>query len=239
MILDLFAKSRQVACVVNVGCCYNALTEKGFPMSSYLQRQQKTESAFYLNSTSRVLSCHSPSRWIEEGQQCIAAFDNYFFRALFQVSSKTRWNAFRSIHTDVFLSKKEMLVNKGLSDINDPPRLGRIKQNKDFVTFVKAALRRMKLPPETITEEEAKSHLLEAKRKSQDKQFIILWTLRGMLAPILESIILMDRWLYLNETIQQNSRDHVHEENSQRGPWMYPLFDLSISPRNVVLVASK
>ncbi|KAI7900480.1 methyltransferase domain-containing protein [Cokeromyces recurvatus] len=208
LIFNLFAKSKEVSCVVNVGCCYNALTSTGFPMSNFLK---KKNDLFELSSTARVLSCHSPSRWIDEGEQCIKAFDNYYFRALLQ----------------------EILVEKGLSDIHDPPRLGRIKQNKDFVSFVAASLKRLKLPKDTISAEEAEMQYLESKKNQVDKQFVALWTLRGLLAPIIESIILMDRWLYLNESLQNASNDGL------KGVWMYPLFDLSASPRNVVYVASK
>jgi hypothetical protein len=125
-----------------------------------------------------------------------------------------------------------MLVERGLSNINDPPRLGRIKQNKEFVSFVKASLKRLKLPENAITPEEAELHYLKSKENQVDKQFVTLWTLRGLLAPIVESIILVDRWLYLRDSIKQS-------QNSNKGVFMYPLFNLSASPRNVVYVASK
>ncbi|KAI8376908.1 methyltransferase domain-containing protein [Blakeslea trispora] len=204
MIFRLFAESQKVSCMVNVGCCYNALTNEGFPMSSYLK--EKKDDMIHVGSTAKVLACHSPSRWLEEGEQCIKAFDNYYFRALFM----------------------ELLVQKGLADINDPPRLGRIKQNKEFAPFVRASLKRLKLPENTITEEEAQAHYRQAKEKKVNRQFVALWILRGLLAPIIESIILMDRWLYLKEIGGQANR-----------VWMYPLFDLAASPRNVVYVASK
>ncbi|OBZ90925.1 Protein RRNAD1 [Choanephora cucurbitarum] len=203
MIFRLFAESQKVSCMVNVGCCYNALTNQGFPMSSFLKNKSDM---IHVGSTAKVLACHSPSRWHEEGIQCIRAFDNYYFRALLM----------------------ELLVKKGLADISDPPRLGRIKQNKAFVPFVKASLKRLKLPENTITEEEAQRHYLQAKERQVDKQFVALWILRGLLAPIIESIILMDRWLYLKEINGQTSK-----------VWMYPLFDLDASPRNMVYVASK
>jgi hypothetical protein len=125
-----------------------------------------------------------------------------------------------------------MLVERRLSDINDPPRLGRIKQNKEFVPFVKASLKRLKLPEDTITAEEAELHYLKSKEKRVDKQFVTLWTLRGLLAPIVESIILVDRWLYLNDCV-------VNSQDDKKGAWMYPLFDLDLSPRNIVYIASK
>ncbi|KAI8075364.1 methyltransferase domain-containing protein [Gilbertella persicaria] len=207
MIFNLFAESEQVSCVVNVGCCYNALTTEGFPMSNYLKNKQDI---IKVGSTAKVLACHSPSRWLEEGQQCIQAFDNYYFRALLM----------------------ELLVERGLADINDPPRLGRIKQNKAFVPFVKASLKRLKLPEDTITPEEAELHYLKAKERQLDKQFVTLWILRGLLAPIIESIILVDRLLYLKGVVKSSS-------DTQKGAWMYPLFELTASPRNVVCVASK
>lgn len=83
MIFKLFTESKEVSCVVNVGCCYNALTKDGFPMSQYLKA--KGDDLIHVGSTAKVLSCHSPSRWLEEGEQCIKAFDNYYFRALLQV----------------------------------------------------------------------------------------------------------------------------------------------------------
>jgi SAM-dependent methyltransferase len=85
MIFNLFTESKEVSCVVNVGCCYNALTHTGFPMSQYLKNK---DDLIQVGSTAKVLSCHSPSRWVEEGEQCIKAFDNYFFRALLQVLTK-------------------------------------------------------------------------------------------------------------------------------------------------------
>lgn len=123
-------------------------------------------------------------------------------------------------------------MERNLSDINDPPRLGRIKQNKEFVPFVKASLKRLKLPENTITPEEAELHYRRSKENLVDKQFVTLWTLRGLLAPIVESIILVDRWLYLRDAAQHSPDEH-------KGAYMYPLFDLSASPRNVVYVASK
>jgi hypothetical protein len=119
-----------------------------------------------------------------------------------------------------------------LSDIKDPPILGRVKQNKKFPNFVKAALKRMKLPEDAITAEEAELHLLKAKENNHDRQFIAFWTLRVLMAPIIESAILVDRWLYLTDAIKDS-------DSPNKGVWMYPLFDLSASPRNVVFIASK
>lgn len=49
--------------------------------------------------------------------------------------------------------------------------------------------------------------------------------LRSVLSPVLESFLLMDRWLYLKE--------------SGTSPYLIPIFNETLSPRNVAVVAFK
>lgn len=53
------------------------------------------------------------------------------------------------------------------------------------------------------------------------------WSLRAALGPLVETYILLDRFLFLQE--QGNSLEAL----------LFPLFDPTISPRNVVIVARK
>lgn len=125
------------------------------------------------------------------------------------------------------------MVEKGLIEATVAPVVGRLNKKRDFTTFsiyVKAALKRLKLPEDTITSEEAETYYQEYKKRQVDKQITILWTLRVLLAPILESIILVDRWLYLNESIPDSPTKRVY---------LWPLFDPVTSPRNVVIAATK
>lgn len=96
--------------------------------------------------------------------------------------------------------------------------------------YIKAALKRLNFPEDTITFEEAEAYYQEYKAKQADKQITILWTLRVLLGPILESIILVDRFLYLTETL---------EDSPTKGVWLWPLFDPVTSPRNIVIAATK
>lgn len=54
------------------------------------------------------------------------------------------------------------------------------------------------------------------------------WTLRAALGPVLETLLLLDRLLFLQE--QNNVLSQVV---------MVPLFDPVLSPRNVALIATK
>lgn len=125
------------------------------------------------------------------------------------------------------------MVEKGLTDASVAPVVGRLNKKRDFTSFsvyIKAALTRLKFPENTITSEEAEAYYQEYKAKQADKQITILWTLRVLLGPILESIILVDRFLYLTETI---------EDSPTKGVWLWPLFDPVTSPRNIVIAATK
>lgn len=125
------------------------------------------------------------------------------------------------------------MVEKGLTDASVAPVVGRLNKKRDFTSFpvyIKAALKRLKFPEDTITSEEAEAYYQEYKGKQIDKQITILWTLRVLLGPILESIILVDRYLYLSETIK---------DSPTKGVWLWPLFDPVTSPRNIVIAATK
>ncbi|KAL7320683.1 hypothetical protein PS15m_000546 [Mucor circinelloides] len=215
MMMRLFTQSPEITCFVNVGCCYHFLTEKqstqdnstvGFPLSSTVRN-----TGFKLGPTARMLSCQAPARWVDQQEETLMAYEHHFFRALLQL----------------------IMVEKGLTDASIAPVVGRLNKKKDFTSFpvyIKAALKRLKFPEDTITSEEAEAYYQEYKAKQVDKQITILWTLRVLLGPILESIILVDRFLYLNETI---------EDSPTKGVWLWPLFDPVTSPRNIVIAATK
>lgn len=125
-----------------------------------------------------------------------------------------------------------MLNEKGLASPTTTVVLGRIKTRKDFGAYVAMALKKLGLAPETISIEEAEARYRHAREQQEDKKLMALWTVRALLGPLLESIVLVDRWMYL----KQNSEK---EDEQSWGAWMYPLFDASASPRNVVFVAYK
>ncbi|KAG0169295.1 hypothetical protein DFQ28_003738 [Apophysomyces sp. BC1034] len=211
LMLRLFAESKELKAVVNVGCCYHFLTENsihGFPMSQCLQNQK-----YRLGSTARMLACQAPSRWLDRKSESLKAFEHHFFRALLQF----------------------IMVEKGLASATSAPIIGRLNKKTDFISFpvyVQAALKRMKLPQDAISPEESEMYYDKYKGQGVDKRIAILWTVRALLAPILESIILMDRWLYLKDVISEST-------SPAKGVWMWPLFDHIASPRNVVMVAIK
>ncbi|KAI9323275.1 methyltransferase domain-containing protein [Dichotomocladium elegans] len=208
MIMRLFAESKdQVACLVNVGCCYHYLAD-GFPLSDSLKQR-----GYKLSTTARVLACHSPWQWIHEMENCRKLFEQHFSRALLQ----------------------QIMADKGLSSTVAPPTLGKpFNKEFDFGAYVQKALKKFGAAPDAISPEEANMYYARYKNQCRaDRQITVLWTLRSLLAPVLESLILMDRWLYLRGVVSKGSG------SPKSGVWMWPLFDPYESPRNVVFVASK
>ncbi|KAF7722108.1 hypothetical protein EC973_003688 [Apophysomyces ossiformis] len=208
MSMRLFAESK-IACLVNVGCCYHYLSEEGdsagFPMSNILRNIN-----YRMGTTAQVLACQSPARWAEQKAESLNSFEHHFFKAILQF----------------------IMVEKGLTRTSSPLVIGRINKKKDFPTYVQTALKRLNLPVDSISKEEAEQYYRSLKEKKIDKKLIVTWTLRALLAPVLESVILVDRWLYLKDAVKSSANPH-------KGVWMWPLFDPSTSPRNVVFVASK
>ncbi|KAI9303097.1 methyltransferase domain-containing protein [Cunninghamella echinulata] len=212
IMLRLFIQQPDIQAIVNVGCCYHFLTHDdilpGFPMSQTVQ-----ETGFKLGSIASMLACQTPSRWLDQRDSSIKAFEHHFFRALLQ------W----------------IMVKKGLiSATEKAPIIGRLNKKKDFDSFpiyVKAALHKLKMDPDVISMEESKSYYEQFKSKSKiDKRIGVLWTIRALLGPVIESLILVDRYLYLCENIPSSNTKKV---------WLQPLFDPILSPRNMVIMATK
>ncbi|KAI9287924.1 methyltransferase domain-containing protein [Umbelopsis sp. AD052] len=208
-IIRLFQGSPEIGGMISVGCCYHWLTEEKdaqgtyhFPMSTTL-----IDRGYKLGPTLRMLACQAPGRWETQREATVKSFKHNFYRTMLQ----------------------KIMVDKGLATIKVAPVVGRMNHKRDFASFpvyVKAALRRFDLSG-TITDEEAIEFEAKARQDGQYRKMIILWTLRIMLSPIIESIILVDRWVYLKDTLP----------NAKICMW--PLFDKVASPRNVVIAALK
>ncbi|KAI8082960.1 methyltransferase domain-containing protein [Halteromyces radiatus] len=210
MMLRLFTQQSDIQALVNVGCCYHFLSHQGpspgFPMSRTLQ-------SFQLGSTACMLACQAPSRWLDQKEASIKAYEHHFFRCLLQ------W----------------MMIEKGLISATDKaPIIGRLNKKRDFDSFpiyVKAALTRLGMDPNAISSDDAAAQYHHYKHTAQvDKRIAVLWTLRALLGPVIESFILMDRYMYLEETVPPSPTKSVS---------ILPLFDDLVSPRNMVIVATK
>ncbi|KAL1920542.1 uncharacterized protein VTP21DRAFT_919 [Calcarisporiella thermophila] len=237
LMLRLFTQQSEIRCVVNVGCCYHFLTEKFetkkpgedvsrgtdcFPMSEHLKSARVT-----LGRQARMLSCQTPWRWISQRDETLESFKHHFYRALLQY----------------------IMVEKGLCTPGEAPTIGRLRPRhfRNFRSYCEASLRRLRSRSLTTTPTleqadedidegglawKAGEELLHDCEKYHERfhpwglrRVTVFWALRSILGPVLESLILLDRMLYLQEQGVQAQ--------------MWPLFDRVISPRNFVVVGIK
>lgn len=205
--LKMFKES-EAAIFVNVGCCYNLLTEHddaeecsnyGFPMSQHLADRHVA-----LGEVARTVACQATVRWTSRAK-AKESFIRHFYRSLVQL----------------------VLVREGLIPANDRTALHSSKIRRQtfslgtFPSYVKQVL--VKLPH--VSEGMLSESLLLAYYEchlNDLKKIAFVWTLRALVAEAIESLILLDRWLWLRE----------QGIDSQ----LFPLFDHKESPRNMVIV---
>ncbi|KAI8900453.1 methyltransferase domain-containing protein [Globomyces pollinis-pini] len=207
--------------MINVGCCYNMITEPeldnnptnresldvrhfGYPLSQFVRDQ-----GLYLGSSSRMTACQAICRWSDDPSS-IENFKKNAWRAMLQV----------------------VLVESGCVSQQEASKtvlgkLGKGAFKEGFVTYVEKALQKLKIqyPGEKISE--SLVHQVEEQYSSRMKEVAIIWTLRSLLSECIESLILVDRVLYVKENQPNTSISLI------------PIFDHQTSPRNMALICTK
>ncbi|CAE6538215.1 unnamed protein product [Rhizoctonia solani] len=209
------------AALALVGCCYNLMRNADdFPLSETTTR---TDPHISLNLTPNhlQLAAQCPAQWSRSKSEMERAS---------LARRKIVWRAIlaRCIH------------ESSSSSNTIPNRLGRLPDRvyADWGSFVQTACEKMKLPS-TATEE-----LLVGSSKSEGRsvlpsgaetlafQLEVLHILRAIIGPVIESLIILDRTLYLAEQLDSNNGSPTFTVRALN------LFDQlsSGSARNVVLI---
>ncbi|KAJ2745948.1 hypothetical protein GGI20_001763 [Coemansia sp. BCRC 34301] len=210
-VLHAFAKS-DAAAVAVVPCCYNHITEGhhgmvGFPLSAEMR-----DIHFGINALKTA--CQATVRWESQEQDTLAGFQRNYHRALLhylmissgQLSSEAPFPAVGGVTTTELRAAEE--------------RVGGVDA---FAAYAYAALERLGVAWRPTVAE-----CTEAQQEKRHGllQMAVVWTLRSLMGPLIEGMLVMDRALYL--------RMHCGPEGGVRA---FALFDAVASPRNVVLVA--
>ena len=241
-----------VHAIAIVGCCYNLLTERlgpptfkhpnllpnmrainaprltrsanardphGFPMSARLAANEGVR----LNITARMMAVQAPQNWTEKESD--AFFTRHYYRALLQ-----------KIFLDRGVVTRQGEAHDG--DRTDPVIIGSLRKScyASFKDYVRGALEKLSADAERgpavlsrmgdISDEEIEHYA--ARYRRQRKELSITWSLMAFSAGVVESLIAVDRWLFLRE-----HGDIVNE------CWVEPVFDYGLSPRNLVVVGIK
>ncbi|KAF8541394.1 methyltransferase domain-containing protein [Trichophaea hybrida] len=222
--LSAFRNTPSVRAVALIGCCYNLLTEKhgaswkppflraphprliststaddphGFPISSHL-----TSLDIQFNITARSMACQAPSNWTPTSSADF--FLRHFYRALLQ----------------------RILLDKHLitPDSTEPIIIGSLRKSSynSFFDYFTAAVQKLGWAEKcSLLKEESVEY--EQRFESRRKELEVVWSLMAFSAGVVESVIVVDRWLFLKEMRCRNA-------------WVEAAFEHKESPRNFVVV---
>jgi hypothetical protein len=253
-----------VHAIAIVGCCYNLLTERfgstyklptlrpnltainsmesrrvhtadchGFPMSDKVATHG--ENGIQLNITSRMMAVQAPHNWTEKESDSF--FTRHFYRALLQ-------RVFLDYGVVKKIVQKDENGNPTGMENTEAVIIGSLRKffYGSFKSYVRGALEKLAQDPErgekitgkmsAITDEDIDGY--DEKYRDLKKELSVAWSLMAFSAGVVESLIVVDRWLFL--------REHKSKEGGDGGVsdcWVEAVFDYSLSPRNLVVVGVK
>lgn len=211
----------------------SACDPQGFPMSTRLEKfQYGNNEGVRLNITARMMAVQAPQNWTSA--DCQSFFTRHFYRALLQrffldrgLVGKPAGEAGPAIGVSP----------RGWTGAGESILIGSLRKHcyHSFAAYVRGALE--KLIDETergqdfakcmneMTDEDILQY--EQEYKGKKKELSIAWSLMAFSAEVVESIIVVDRWLYLRE------------QPMVKDCWVQAVFDYKQSPRNLVVIGIK
>ncbi|XP_068996910.1 methyltransferase-like protein 25B [Embiotoca jacksoni] len=220
-LLRHFVHCPHVRGITSVACCYMKITTRENPTPPGLvtppvpppppgREPRPSEFGYPMSSWVRGLPGHRLSYKAREGA-CHAVED--YVRRLREESELLRTHCYRAMLETFVRDTRPDLRRAGIQTIKKAHLL-------PFTEYARLGLARVGLPPELALDPERVEALLK-----QQGRVVVYFSLALLLAPVVETLVLLDRMMYL----QENGVD------SQ----LVPLFDPNFSPRNFVLVALK
>ncbi|XP_004589101.2 methyltransferase-like protein 25B isoform X1 [Ochotona princeps] len=194
-LLRHFCLCPEVAALASVGCCYMKLSDPG---------------GYPLSQWVAGLPSHALPYRLREG--ACHALEEYVER-LREAGPGLRTHCYRAALETVIRRARPELRRPGVQGI---PRVHELKIEE----YVQRGLQRVGLDPQLPLDLAAlRAH------QAQENRVVAFFSLALLLAPLVETLILLDRLLYLQE-------QGFHAE-------LLPIFSPELSPRNLVLVATK
>ncbi|KAM4690092.1 methyltransferase-like protein 25B isoform 3-T4 [Rhinophrynus dorsalis] len=212
-----FARCPSVVGITSVACCYMKLTTSEMPHppgilcpSHSTETMQQAEYGYPMSSWVSQLPGHKLSYKARE--VACHAIEDYTER-LKAESNILRTHCYRAVLETIIRSKDPTMKRAGVQTIKKAHEL-------PFKEYARQGLKRVGLDPDTPLNEVLVEQLL-----SQQQNVVAFFSLALLLAPLVETLILLDRMIFLQE-------EGFHCD-------LIPLFKPRFSPRNLVLVATK
>lgn len=207
--IRIFNASEHIRTICNVGCCYHHITESfevdprrrehALVSNGFPMSKYLMDKKFVIGRAARMMAAQSVERILHKKE---LPNQILFYRALFEV-----------------------LIEKKCSDLPTNKRqVGRFrKECVDFADYVRKASQRINI---NLSASDHEIEDLFNEYKCRISELNNFYLIRCMLAPIIESLILLDRLLFL------------HEQGYEKS-FIVQLFDPVVSPRCYGLIAIK
>lgn len=196
-IIRLYAETAKASSLQSVGCCYMHLKE-AFPLSQVIK---SVSNSLQLSYVALELACHA----IETYKDRLKALDE---------REKLKVHCRRALLELLLQNKRPDLRHKGLKTVKN----SHLMPFKEYVTKATHGL------DVNFNEEELENDVMKVKQ-DQWWRVVAFYTLRLLFAPLIETLVLLDRCLYLHDKGFPCS--------------LAPLFDPKLSPRNFVIYSVK
>lgn len=211
----------------------SAYDPHGFPMSRRLEELPNPDGSkgLRLNITARMMAVQAPYNWGRDDSE--AFFTRHFYRALLQ-----------RMLMDVGIVKDSSTLDaqsiaggsiSGRDEHGTPLVIGSLRKSAflSFTAYVHAAMEKLGQDAEVEALIRSKGVMFdvdairgyETRFAYARKQLAVMWSLMAFSAGVVESIIVVDRWLWLTEQVEWVGKC-----------WVEPVFDYKHSPRNLVVV---
>ncbi|XP_033837660.1 protein RRNAD1 [Periophthalmus magnuspinnatus] len=216
-LLRHFVKCPYVRGITSVACCYMKITTKENPTPpglvqcpTSLTQDGPSEFGYPMSGWVEGLPGHQLSYKAREGS-CHAIED--YIRRLREGSELLRTHCYRAMLESFIGDVRPDLRRAGIQTIKKAHLL-------HFTEYARLGLARVGLPPDLPLDSRRVEAMLE-----QQGRVVVFFSLALLLAPVVESLVLLDRIIYLQE--------------NGVGSQLVPLFNPNFSPRNFVLVSLK
>lgn len=211
----------------------SACDPDGFPMSERLaQFEHHHDKGVRFNITARMMAVQAPHNWTLV--DCESFFTRHFYRALLQRIFLDRGVVGQPTHVD----DTTAVSPRGWTGDGEAILIGSLRKScyDSFIAYVRGALaklndsntkngHRIANCMSGLTDDDIASY--ETTYQAQKKELSLIWSLMAFSAGVVESVIVVDRWLFLKE--QKEVADC----------WVEAVFDYKQSPRNLVVVGVK
>lgn len=211
--LQVFHAQDNCRILCNVGCCYHLLRERFSQQEFFGNKalmEQQTDYGF-------PLSRYLQKRQVRLGRNARMLAAQSIERTL---AAKELPNI-----TLYYRALLELLVCRHAPHLKNELQVGKIRKFESFPEYIQKCAQKLN-EPWLASVEEAELHSLLENHELDRRYLELFYLLRMSFAPVLESVILLDRLLYLKEL------GYAHS-------YLIDLFDAVISPRHYAIVAIK